>query len=142
MKQNNILVIVAFIILFLLAALSLNKISGNVVTDISEITISINPQVLSFNRFDASHIINVVVKTGDFPLQADYYLTSSDGETVSIGQLCDEQACIGSFSDNFLIESTIDSGSYHFIFYADCTRVECENINKEVTSSPLEIRHE
>jgi len=135
-KKSRFLLIVVFIILLIIVALNFDKISGKVVGSIDNVQISVNPDTVSFTRFDSSHVVNVFVETRGIPLDPIYFLESESGHIVSQAMLCPGNVCTDVISDNFIIDSSIDSGSYHFIFH--CSR--CGE-NQKIASSSFVVTH-
>lgn len=143
MASNNFLLILALIILLLIVAFFFDSISGLVTSYSAARVEQINPQILEFDRYDSSQVVNIVVDTGSDAVNRDFVLKSASGEVQTQGSLCDNSICEGRISKNFIINSNVDSGEYYFELDRECrsNRPECETLNKKIRSSILKITH-
>lgn len=148
-KNNRFLLFVVFIILLILAAFNLNRISGKVIGyTADDVKIEIRPKELIFDRYDNSHVVNVLIDSGDIGVDKKYILREANsGYKEAEESLCENSICDGKRSDNFLIRTDIASGDYYFEFTRDCLSkfrpYLCNSINEPMRfrSEILTIRH-
>ena len=94
-KNNRFLLFVVFIILLILVAFNLNRISGKVTGDITgDVEIEIRPDELVFDRYDNSHVVNILVDAGDIGVDQNYILReASTRDKKAEENLCRSSIC-------------------------------------------------
>ncbi len=142
MGKQNILLLIAVLILLAIVVLFFDSISGLVTSYSSANVESVNPSILEFDRYDSSKVVNIIFDSGSDDVRSDFVLKSaSTGEILDSGSLCDQLICNGRISKNFIVNDKLGSGKYYFEFDRICNNPECKNLNPKIDSGLLEIRH-